>query len=144
MNVFHNKKGIDTRALNLLIAVPIIIISVALFYWYAGDKLNVGQESFIQSNLALVKIDASLAHFEQEKLPQFTVATPSQAESLLKAFFDASGYTIVSNSCTGGENIACEFTVRGTNAPKKTYYRELFIATQKGVRMITLKGDILE
>jgi len=162
MNVLRNKRGIDTRALNLLLAIPIIVVSILFFYLFAGAQVGAGQMTYVDSSIALVNLDLDMAEFQRQNIFELTVASAGQITGLLKNYLAQKGYELVPNimvstttmaaqsfvstKCTGLDEVICEFTIKNKKiGQQRTYHREIFVAKPAGsIRKITLKGEIVE
>jgi hypothetical protein len=138
----HGKKGLG-KAFHLIIAIPIIILSITFFYIFAGSKLNIGQQSFIEADIAIVKLDEGLAGLQ---IPSSINA--KQMDEILKAFFTKNNYELVvmpgqPNICTG--DITCSFMAKSPYTQHtKTYNREIIIPREKGILTIAIKGELFE
>jgi len=149
MNVLHNKKAIDTRAVNLLIAIPIIVICLIFFYKFAGDKLSVGKNTLSESDIAIIKLDLLIAEYEKENLQKMPTITPQELFNQLTSQLQNNGYKSIAvdeydpNNCTGSTDITCAIYYRSPYTEhKKTYYREIIVPTTNGIRTITIKGEL--
>jgi hypothetical protein len=112
MKNLHNfGKKADVEAFLLIIAVPLIIISILAFYFFAADELSIGQQSQIEANLAIIKLDEGLAGL---KIPPDINA--KQMSTMLNDFLAKNKYKTIlppgmqQETCTG--DITCNIMVK--------------------------------
>jgi hypothetical protein len=132
-----DKKGLDTRAINLIIAVPIIFIAIMLFYLWAGKNGIEKQEIIIKGNLEAVKVDETLADWIRAR-PQDMLSTDTM-QSSFKSWFQSNGFTVDSISC---ESNRCEFKLkRGKPQYVSDYQRTIYLPATN-IREIRFVGKL--
>ncbi|VVB81070.1 Uncharacterised protein [uncultured archaeon] len=112
-----NKKGIDTKAINLILSAFVIFIVIIIFYIWAGKNMIEKQSEVIEGDYARIQIDQALATLAYERPKEMII----NAEQSFKNQFTQQGITVESIQCKPER---CEFKLkRGTTPTYSTDYQ---------------------
>ena len=140
--IFRGKKGMDTRALDLIIVTPIIAIVILIFYIFLGQSLIEKQQTIIEGDMARFNIDKTLADWVYEE-PQDFLSTEKMERGFAREFQEH-GFIIEDIDC---EPNRCEFELKRGKEPayEAEYQRAIYLpGTQlKEIRFVgTLQYEL--
>ncbi len=134
------KKGIDTRAINIIIVIPLIFISILIFYKYFNSQVSSAENSIIDSDVQNIKLARLFGEFIETHAHEIPDAPKSKLEEWLfntikKEFkvyeyhYEAYTYTA---QCTKEAEIKCKIGIEESDythgSTKETHEFKAYIA----------------
>ena len=150
-----NKKGIDTRAVNILISIIIITMALAALHIWLRMETVTKQQSTMVGVAGTSEVQTLLAEFvngnrrmfnepEKGKVAgtEYTPPQQSDLEIALQRWYLVNGWEAYA-SCRASDKIDCYLTVQKRSPQFSTNYQRLVILpTADGIKEINFHGTI--
>lgn len=139
-----NKKGMDTRALNILLAVFILVIVIGGVYVWLGEKFAGAQKQPLSAAAGVARLDRELSEFVSAVPALLDSSRESELEQQLSAwlkesFFDAGV------DCSQEDVLVCELEIterENFEFVKNDYRLSVFLPVKNGIKEVRFSGTL--
>jgi len=138
-----NKKGMDTRALNILLSVFILVIVIGGVYAWLAVKFAGAQKEPLVAAAGISRLDRELSKFVSS-VPELLDSSREEeleiklSDSLKETFLD------VTVDCEQESVLECDLTVierKGAETSKR-FSRSVFLPTKDGIKEVRFSGTL--
>lgn len=139
-----NKRGMDTRALNILLAVFILAIVIGGVYVWLGAKFAGAQKQPLSAAAGMARLDRELSEFVSAVPDLLDSSRESELEQRLSAWLEES-FLDATVDCSHDDVLVCklEITERENFEFVNSDYRfSVFLPIQNGIKEVRFSGTL--
>ena len=138
-----NKKGMDTRALNILLSVFILIIVIGGVYAWLAVKFAGAQKEPLAAAAGISRLDRVISEFVSDNPDLLDISKEDELETKLSESFKET-FLDASVDCEQESVLECELTVIERKGEEKMsrYSRSVFLPTKDGIKEVRFSGTL--